>query len=193
MLLLLLNYVVLRALWKIDVNLISTLVNKSLYYYYNYVPFRSVPFRSVLFVLVNDIDDVYTCVEASFNVDFFLKNYVFVTLQLTGLIVIHPPIQHVISVPRLSGHVTLHFIRLFKSRIIHGCRSMHVTIRVLTCYTQCYNRSCTSHFKHIGMQKQARFVSIFVSAIQINILIFHFVTIAKYVRQVLLGYLMFLF
>ena len=32
MLLLLLNYVVLRALWKIDVNLISTLVNKSLYY-----------------------------------------------------------------------------------------------------------------------------------------------------------------
>jgi len=33
MLLLLLNYVVLRALWKIDVYLISTLVNKSLYYY----------------------------------------------------------------------------------------------------------------------------------------------------------------
>jgi len=31
---LLLNYVVLRALWKIDVYLISTLVNKSLYYYY---------------------------------------------------------------------------------------------------------------------------------------------------------------
>jgi len=34
MLLLLLNYVVLRALWKIDLNLLSTLVNKSLYYYY---------------------------------------------------------------------------------------------------------------------------------------------------------------
>jgi len=32
MLLLLLNYVVLRALWKIDVYLISTLVNKRLYY-----------------------------------------------------------------------------------------------------------------------------------------------------------------
>ena len=32
----LLNYVVLRALWKIDVHLISTLVNKSLYYYYFY-------------------------------------------------------------------------------------------------------------------------------------------------------------
>jgi len=32
-LLLLLIYVVLRALWKIDVHLISTLVNKSLYYY----------------------------------------------------------------------------------------------------------------------------------------------------------------
>jgi len=32
MLLLLLNYVVLRALWKIDVHLISTLVNKSLCY-----------------------------------------------------------------------------------------------------------------------------------------------------------------
>jgi len=31
MLLLLLNYVVLRALWKLDVHLISTLVNKSLY------------------------------------------------------------------------------------------------------------------------------------------------------------------
>ena len=29
---LLLNYVVLRALWKIDVHLISTLVDKSLYY-----------------------------------------------------------------------------------------------------------------------------------------------------------------
>jgi len=34
MLLLLLNYVVLRALWEIDIYLISTLVNKSLYYYY---------------------------------------------------------------------------------------------------------------------------------------------------------------
>jgi len=34
MLLLLLNYVVLRALWEIDVYLISTLVNKSLHYYY---------------------------------------------------------------------------------------------------------------------------------------------------------------
>ena len=32
--LLLLNYVVLRALWKIDVHIISTIVNKSLYYYY---------------------------------------------------------------------------------------------------------------------------------------------------------------
>ena len=32
MLLLLLNYVVLWALWKIDVHLISTLVNKSLYF-----------------------------------------------------------------------------------------------------------------------------------------------------------------
>ena len=36
MVLLLLNHVVLRALWKIDVYLISTLVNKSLYYYYYY-------------------------------------------------------------------------------------------------------------------------------------------------------------
>ena len=36
MLLLLLNYVVLRALWKIDVHLISTVVNKGLYYYYYY-------------------------------------------------------------------------------------------------------------------------------------------------------------
>jgi len=33
MLSLLLNYVVLRALWKIYVHLISTPVNKSLYYY----------------------------------------------------------------------------------------------------------------------------------------------------------------
>jgi len=33
MLLLLLNYVVLRALWNIDLHLISTLVNTSLYYY----------------------------------------------------------------------------------------------------------------------------------------------------------------
>jgi len=38
MLLLLLNYIVLRALWKIDVYLISTLVNKSLYYYYLLLP-----------------------------------------------------------------------------------------------------------------------------------------------------------
>jgi len=30
------NYVVLRALWKIDVHLIRTLVNKSLYCYYYY-------------------------------------------------------------------------------------------------------------------------------------------------------------
>ena len=36
MLLLLLFYVVLRALWKIDVYIISTLVNKNLYYYYYY-------------------------------------------------------------------------------------------------------------------------------------------------------------
>jgi len=36
MLLLLLIYVVLSALWKRDVHLISTLVNKSLNYYYYY-------------------------------------------------------------------------------------------------------------------------------------------------------------
>ena len=36
MLLLLLTYVVLRALWKIDVYLMSTLVNKGLNYYYYY-------------------------------------------------------------------------------------------------------------------------------------------------------------
>jgi len=36
MLSLLLNYVVLWALWKIDVYLISTLVNNNLYYYYYY-------------------------------------------------------------------------------------------------------------------------------------------------------------
>ena len=41
MLLLLLNYVVLRALWKIDVHLISTLVNKSLYYHYYYYYYLS--------------------------------------------------------------------------------------------------------------------------------------------------------
>ena len=33
-LLLLLNYVVLKALWTIDVYIISTVVNKILYYYY---------------------------------------------------------------------------------------------------------------------------------------------------------------
>jgi len=38
MLLLLLNYDVLRALYQIDVYLISTLVNKSLYYYISLVP-----------------------------------------------------------------------------------------------------------------------------------------------------------
>jgi len=44
---LLLIYVVLRALWKIDVYLISTLVNKSLYYYYHYtelnIIYKTVP------------------------------------------------------------------------------------------------------------------------------------------------------
>jgi len=47
MLLLLLNYVVLRALWKIDEHLISTLVNKSLYnyYYYYYYYINKVPFN----------------------------------------------------------------------------------------------------------------------------------------------------
>ena len=39
MLLLLLNYAVLRALWKIDVYLTSTLVNKSIYYYYYYTKY----------------------------------------------------------------------------------------------------------------------------------------------------------
>jgi len=34
LLLLLLNYVVLRVLWKIDVHLISTLVNKSLFLFF---------------------------------------------------------------------------------------------------------------------------------------------------------------
>ena len=46
MLLLLLIYVVLRALWKIDVYLISTLVNKSLYYYY----YRTMFFASFFFL-----------------------------------------------------------------------------------------------------------------------------------------------
>jgi len=41
MLLLLLIYVVMRVLWKIDVYLISTLVNKSLYYY-NYYYFINI-------------------------------------------------------------------------------------------------------------------------------------------------------
>ena len=45
MLLLLLNYVVLRALWKIDVYLISTLVNKSLYYYYYYYYYYNINTR----------------------------------------------------------------------------------------------------------------------------------------------------
>jgi len=40
MLLLLLNHVVLRALCKIDVYLISTLVNKSLYFIFLYILFR---------------------------------------------------------------------------------------------------------------------------------------------------------
>jgi len=42
MLLLLLIHVVSRALWKIDVYLISTLVNKSLYYYYFYYYYRTI-------------------------------------------------------------------------------------------------------------------------------------------------------
>jgi len=44
---LLLIYVVLRALWKIDVYLISTLVNKSLYYYYYYLSYiREIIFQN---------------------------------------------------------------------------------------------------------------------------------------------------
>jgi len=42
MLLLLFIYVVLRALWKIDVYLISTLVNKTLYYYLYYLSIISI-------------------------------------------------------------------------------------------------------------------------------------------------------
>jgi len=48
MLLLLLIYVVLRALWKIDIYLISTLVNKSLYYYYVYDLRRIVSIQNTL-------------------------------------------------------------------------------------------------------------------------------------------------
>ena len=57
MLLLLLNYVVLRALWKIDVHLIRTLVNKSVYYYYYYyyyVIYWYLPFVSIVEKLVRD-------------------------------------------------------------------------------------------------------------------------------------------
>jgi len=36
MLLLVLDSVVLRALWKLNIHLISTLVDKGLYYYYYY-------------------------------------------------------------------------------------------------------------------------------------------------------------
>jgi len=46
-LLLLLIYVVLRALWKIDVHLISTLVNKSLYYYIIIIIINLPPVKAV--------------------------------------------------------------------------------------------------------------------------------------------------
>ena len=52
MLLLLLNYVVLRALWKIGVHLISNLVNKSLYYLF-FCGSLSVVLLAVL---------IYTCI-----------------------------------------------------------------------------------------------------------------------------------
>jgi len=47
MLLLLLNYVVLRALWKTDVHLIITLVYKSVYYNSQNL---QIPFYLVLFI-----------------------------------------------------------------------------------------------------------------------------------------------
>jgi len=59
----LLNYVVLRALWKIDVHLISTLVNKSLYYYYYYYHY------SIL-------DSLYKRVKQHFEIEFYICNIV---------------------------------------------------------------------------------------------------------------------
>ena len=58
MLLLLLNYVVLRALWKIDVYLISTLVSLYYYYYFHslylsmYILFTFSIFIKVIFFLL---------------------------------------------------------------------------------------------------------------------------------------------
>jgi len=56
MLLLLLNYVVLRALWKKDVHLISTLVNKSLYYYiilYYIILYYIILYYIILYYIIN--------------------------------------------------------------------------------------------------------------------------------------------
>ena len=73
MLLLLLNHVVWRALWKIDVYLISTLVYKSLYYY---VLFRKILFlipgiKVVVYSLVHPhvgcLDNWVTCVPCAYN------------------------------------------------------------------------------------------------------------------------------
>ena len=66
MLLLLLNYVVLGALWKIDVHLISTLVNKSLYYYYYYLTIAKMIIRAWIkkLHLHHSPDNIYkTCMH----------------------------------------------------------------------------------------------------------------------------------
>ena len=57
MLLLLLIYVVLRALWKIDVYLISTLVNKSIYYSLFII---IIPFDALIVLNVKSFCYLYT-------------------------------------------------------------------------------------------------------------------------------------
>jgi len=70
MLLLLLNYFVLRALWKINLYLISTLVNKSLHYYYDL-------FAIVLIKLLNlNMKPSYMCVILCGHFQPFTTTYV---------------------------------------------------------------------------------------------------------------------
>ena len=88
MLLLLLNYVVLRALWKIDVYLISTLVDKSLYYYYYYYYYYNLFTVNRTSVYNNKLHCINICMNLSVqwtqSVVYTLRIlYTYVTLKWT--------------------------------------------------------------------------------------------------------------
>ena len=90
MLLLLLNYVVLRALWKIDVHLVSTLLIKSLllilFYFIDFIP-PNIVLTYVITVVDTNSFDVSVCPSYLFIFVFF--TFQSANTQAYGFIFIH--------------------------------------------------------------------------------------------------------